>query len=139
MGKYRVIKYNLETEKTTTVIENLEAGPDNLRFNEKGELWIGLPVYRDNFQELLLQTVWLRNLLCKLSSSLINKFLKSEYVGAMKVSREGKVLDYIKEKAEKYQFLSTAMEYEGNLYLGSFKFNAVGKIPIEGGKGKENN
>lgn len=36
MGKYRVIRYNLKTQKTKIVIENLEAGPDNLRFNKDG-------------------------------------------------------------------------------------------------------
>ena len=89
-------------------------------------------MFRDSFQEFLLQNSWARGILIKLSPSLLNDLAGSSYVGAIKINTRGEVLDYIKEDTSEYAYLSTAMEFKDNLYLASFAKPAIAILPLVG-------
>ena len=131
----RILRYYLKGDKAGTsdvLIDNLAGFPDNIRFNDKGELWIALFKVRDALFDHVLGTSYLRNLMGKLPLGLakwIGEFGKS--TGAMKIDSKGKILEYIEISTSVYRCVTTAVEFNSKLYIGSINHPDIGVVQLK--------
>lgn len=97
--RFRVLAYHLKGSKAGTfevMIDNLGGLPDNLRFNEQGELWIAFPLVRDAVFDYVLRTTFIRNLIGKIPWVLANLIgAIGKLTGGLKIDTNGKILEYI--------------------------------------------
>ncbi len=60
-----------KTGQSDVFIDNLPGVPDNIRFNDKEEMWIALPQLREKIFDYTFKSTFLRNLLGKLPRSIM--------------------------------------------------------------------
>jgi sugar lactone lactonase YvrE len=66
---FRISKYQLTGKNAgqfEVIIDGLPGSPDNIKFNSKGELWVGIPSFRDNLSDNLMQSLTFRKLIARL-------------------------------------------------------------------------
>lgn len=130
--KYRILRYWLKGEKRGQLevfIDNLPGHPDNLTFNGTDTFWVALYAPRNSLLDKLLPWPILRKGLKYIPSFLRPKPKAHGIV--LGLDLEGKVVANLQDKGRgAYSFITSAIEYQGNLYLGSFKEEAIGKIAL---------
>ncbi|KAL0374587.1 UNVERIFIED_CONTAM: protein STRICTOSIDINE SYNTHASE-LIKE 4 [Sesamum radiatum] len=132
--KYRCLKHWLKGDakgETEILIENLPGAPDNINLAPDGSFWIAL-----------LETI--PNRLKYVHRSRVFKYLirgipeiGTWVVGADKkamvvnVGSDGKIIRGFDDPTGKVMaFVTSALEFEGHLYLGSLHTDFVGKLPL---------
>ncbi|KAK4396831.1 protein STRICTOSIDINE SYNTHASE-LIKE 6 [Sesamum angolense] len=132
--KYRCLKYWLQGDvkgQTEILIDNLPGAPDNIKLAPDGSFWIAL-----------LETI--PNRLRYVYRSRAFKYLITAFpelgqwvVGANKkamvvnVGSDGKIIRGFDDPTGKVMaFVTSALEFEGHLYLGSLHTDFVGKLPL---------
>ncbi|KAI4335193.1 hypothetical protein L6164_013863 [Bauhinia variegata] len=132
--KYRCLMYWLKgvnKDKAEIFIENLPGGPDNINLAPDGSFWIALPqLISDGFE--FVHTSKIAKRLVASSPrlvKLVNGVFKSAKV--VKVATNGKIIRSLDDSDGKVMtFVTSALEFEGHLYLGSLNSNFVGKLPL---------
>jgi len=74
----RLGRYHLKGDKTgryEIVLDGLPGNPDNIKFNSEGHLWVPFPVFRTEFTEKLLSSLFVRKLLSWVPESLMKLFI----------------------------------------------------------------
>ena len=83
----KISKYYLSGElkgQKRLLIGNLPGSPDNLKLNDRGQLWVALPVFLTETTHRLSQNMMLRNFLSKIPEYVkVNYLLKSPYAGGV--------------------------------------------------------
>lgn len=132
MWKYRVRRYWLKGNKkgqTDVFIDNLPGLPDNITSNGKGIFWLALlhgPEGRKSIDKLLPRP-FLRKLLLRLPDFIKPEPKRTGYVLGLNLN--GKVVCNLQDSnGEKYAEISSVIEREGILYLGSISESAIGCI-----------
>ncbi|XP_059633269.1 protein STRICTOSIDINE SYNTHASE-LIKE 4-like [Cornus florida] len=133
--KFRCLKYWLDEEnrgKTEIFIDNLPGGPDNINLAPDGTFWIALlQLTRRNFEFVHGS---------KLSKHLLATFPKlyervnglGEKAMVVKVDSNGRILKKLDDpNGEVMSFVTSAVEFEDHLYLGSLNTNFIGKLPLK--------
>ncbi|AEP29619.1 SMP-30/gluconolactonase/LRE family protein [Brumicola nitratireducens] len=123
-GRAKVHRLWLKGEKAglrDIFIEQLPAMPDNLYFKD-GIFWISLITLRDPLVEGLAQNTFLRRIVGGLPKVLLKP--SSHYGFVIGVSPEGKVIQNL-QSAKGYQSITTAIEFEGYLFLGSLENSSI--------------
>ncbi|KAI5445605.1 protein STRICTOSIDINE SYNTHASE-LIKE 4 [Lathyrus oleraceus] len=118
--------------KTDIFIENLPGGPDNINLAPDGSFWIAL-IQQFSYERLrfvhtskvskhlVASFPWLFNL--------INGAVKSAMV--VNVGAEGNIIrNFGDNEGKVISFLTSAVEFEDHLYLGSLNTDFVGKFPL---------
>ncbi|NNF98316.1 MAG: hypothetical protein HKM93_02975 [Desulfobacteraceae bacterium] len=108
-------------------IENLPGLPDNVTSNEKGIFWLALLYGPDGRKSLdtLLPKPFLRKMLLRLPDLLKRDPKRVGYVIGLNLN--GKVVQNLQDpKGDKYAEISSVIEHEGSLYLGSISENSIG-------------
>ncbi|XP_074280788.1 uncharacterized protein LOC141605793 [Silene latifolia] len=132
--KCRCLKYWLDSELEGTAevfIENLPGGPDNINLAPDGSFWISLIPLSPKGFEFLYTSKIARHVMATFPriADTLEAFNKRATV--VKVSENGKILaKYDDPNGKVLNFVTSAFEYQGHLYLGSLKSNFVGKLPI---------
>jgi sugar lactone lactonase YvrE len=131
---YRVSRYWFRGPKARQVdvfIENLPGFPDNITFNGEDTYWVALaggPKSRAALDPLLPQP-FLRKVLWRLP-----EFLSPEPTGQgyiLGLDLEGNIIHNLQDPTgEVYPCTTSAIEYNGMLYLGSYCTDGVGHIPM---------
>ncbi len=123
-GRARVHRLWLQGEKAglqDMFLEQLPAMPDNL-FYKDGIFWISLITLRDPLVEGLAQNTFLRRVVGGLPKALLKP--SSHYGFVIGVTPEGRVIHNF-QSAKGYLSITTAIEFEGYLFLGSLENNSI--------------
>ncbi|PIN25465.1 putative alkaloid synthase/Surface mucin Hemomucin [Handroanthus impetiginosus] len=132
--KYRCLKYWLKGDLKGQIeifINNLPGAPDNINLAPDGSFWIALIEIFPSKMRFLYTS--------KASRYLIRAFPKlSQWVTAahkkamvVNVGSDGKMIRGFDDPAGKVMgFVTSALEFEGHLYLGTLYNDFIGKLPL---------
>uniref|UniRef100_A0A803M8N4 Strictosidine synthase conserved region domain-containing protein n=2 Tax=Chenopodium quinoa TaxID=63459 RepID=A0A803M8N4_CHEQI len=132
--KSRCLKHWLQGDlqgKTEIFIDNLPGAPDNINLAPDGSFWIALIELSNKEMKFVHTSKIVKHLLATFPKLI--KFVQASHNKAtvMKVSEDGKILKRFDDaEGTVVSFVTSAVEYEGNLYLGSLNSNFVGKLSL---------
>ncbi|AES65563.1 putative strictosidine synthase transcription factor WD40-like family [Medicago truncatula] len=133
--KFRCLKYwlkGINKGKTEIFIENLPAGPDNINLAPDGSFWIALIQITSEKTGFVHTSKVFKHLIALFPRlfNLISSATKSAMV--VKVDIEGNIIKKFGDDNGKIiDFVTSAIEFEDHLYLGSIKCDFVGKFPLQ--------
>jgi sugar lactone lactonase YvrE len=113
-------------------VDNLPGFPDNITARPNGGFWIALPVTRSAQYDWLLPRPWAR----KMISRLPLKAPLPLFAFVIGVNPEGKVDRSLQATAPPrgrppYAFITSAIERDGFIYLGSVQADTVGRVELK--------
>ncbi|XP_043720325.1 protein STRICTOSIDINE SYNTHASE-LIKE 4-like [Telopea speciosissima] len=134
--KFRCLKHWLKGElsgKTEIFIESLPDAPDNINLAPDGSFWIALIELRTNTWLDFVHT-------SKLAKHLVANFPKlvdllngaKRKAMAVNVGTNGEIIRKFDDPDGKVMsFVTSVLEFEGHLYLGSMNSNFIGKLQLK--------
>lgn len=132
---YRVLRYWLTGPKAgtlDTLVDNLPGFPDNITYApQRGIFWVALFAPRNAALDALAPYPFLRRLLWRLPQTLQPQAAPvARLVG---VTPDGTVTHYLERHGpEAYAPITSVLEHQGSLYLGSLMADAVGVMEAPG-------
>ncbi|CAL9068597.1 unnamed protein product [Musa banksii] len=132
--RFRCLKHWLKGKKTgetEVFIDNLPGGPDNIKLAPDGSFWIAVLQLRSKGMDLLHRSPTAKTVVAAFPK--VVKVLQAMGRGAMvvNVGSDGKIRRMLDDSDGKVMsFVTSAMEFQGYLYLGSLHSNFVGKLNI---------
>ncbi len=129
-GKSKIHRLWLKGEKAGVrdiFIENLPAMPDNVFFKD-GIFWVSLVALRDPLVEGFAQKPLLRRIIGGLPKGLLKA--TSHYGFVVGISPDGEVLHNL-QSSDGYQGITTAIEFENHLLLGSLDNDSIGIVRLK--------
>jgi len=131
--RYRVRRYWLEGEREGEVdvlAENLPGFPDNITFNGGDRFWVALYAPRNPMLDALLPRPQLRKIAYRLPEFL--QPLPAHHGYVLALNTEGELLADLQDVGEgAFAPITSALEHEETLYLGSLSAPAMGRVPLE--------
>ncbi|XP_058213477.1 protein STRICTOSIDINE SYNTHASE-LIKE 4-like [Rhododendron vialii] len=134
--KFRCLKYWLSGEgigKTEIFVDNLPGGPDNIKLAPDGSFWIALVQLTSGGLEYVHTSKALKHLVAtfpKLLERVKGMHTKATVVN---VATDGKIIrSFDDPDGDVMSFVTSALEFEDHLYLGSLNSNFIGKLPLNG-------
>jgi sugar lactone lactonase YvrE len=132
-GEYRVWRYWLKGPRAggrEVFVENLPGFPDNITFNGRDTFWLALVTPRNALLDKLLPRPFLRKAVVRLPSFL--QPAPERYGFVLGLSPEGRVTRNLQDPSGRhYAMVSSAIERDGALYLGSLYEDSVGRVPLD--------
>ncbi len=126
-GGYCVTRYWLRGPRAgsyDTLIDNLPGFPDNMALGSDGLIWVSLPTTRNPLLDRLLPLPGaLRQLVWLLPSWTQPK--PSPTVWVLGVSFDGEIVHDLQMPGEQYSMVTSVIERDGRLYLGSLHERAL--------------
>ncbi|XP_010261823.1 PREDICTED: protein STRICTOSIDINE SYNTHASE-LIKE 4-like isoform X2 [Nelumbo nucifera] len=134
--KFRCLKHWLKGEmkgKTEIFVDKLPGGPDNINLAPDGSFWIAVLELRNNpVLELINKSKLAKRFVAnfpKLKSNIIASIMRKATV--MNVGIDGNVIKMLDDSSgEVMSFVTSAMEFEKQLYVGSLSSNFIGKLKL---------
>jgi sugar lactone lactonase YvrE len=130
---YSIHRYWLAGPKAGTsdiFIENLPGFPDNISSNGKGKFWLALFTTRNDMLDALQKYPKIKSLLGKLPTSLWSKSKRYGFVVAL--DEQGKITGTLQDPTGEHLYdITSAQEYGGYLYIGSFHADRIGRLKVE--------
>ncbi|RVX05508.1 Protein strictosidine synthase-like 4 [Vitis vinifera] len=132
---WKCLKYWLKGERkgrTETFIDNLPNGPDNINLAPDGSFWIALIKLASDGFEFVHASKALKHFVATFPKlfQLVNG--SNEKATVVKVAADGKIVDKFDDPNGKVMsFVTSALEFEDHLYLGSLNTNFIGKLPLK--------
>jgi sugar lactone lactonase YvrE len=131
-GKYRVLRVWLTAERrgqSEIFIDNLPGFPDNISANGGDGFWLALVTPRNRLLDALLPRPFLRKVILRLPDFL--QPAPKRYGFVLGLDRNGRVTRNLQDPSGKsFALISSVLEHEGKLYLGSIGEEAVGRLTI---------
>ncbi|MEQ9735937.1 MAG: SMP-30/gluconolactonase/LRE family protein [Algiphilus sp.] len=131
--RYRIQRYWLKGDRAGEIepfAENLPGFPDNVTFNGEDRFWVALYAPRNPVLDALLPRPALRKIAYRLPEALQPLPAKHAYVLAF--DPQGQLLvDLQAVGADAFAPITSALEHDGMLYLGSLSAPAMGRIALE--------
>jgi len=128
-GSYRVRRYWVTGAKagtSDTFIANLPGFPDNIYANGKGVFWIAMYTVRNKNADRIAKKPYLRKVIWRLRFFLVPR--PKRYGLVLGLDETGKVIHNLQDKKGGYAHITSAVEQNGMLYLGSLSEMAIGRI-----------
>ncbi|XP_058108638.1 protein STRICTOSIDINE SYNTHASE-LIKE 4-like isoform X2 [Magnolia sinica] len=132
--RFRCLKYWLKGElegKREPFIENLPGAPDNINLAPDGSFWIALLELRSTALDFVYRSSMAKHVVAtfpKLMDMITPVKRKATVVN---VGPDGKIRKmYDDWDGKVMSFVTSALEFNGHLYLGSLQTNFVGKLPL---------
>ncbi len=118
-------------KKGTTELFNdqLPGFPDNVTYN-KGIFWVAIPTQRVVGIEPLFERPFLRSILLRLPESVRNAVLPKRYAMLLGFNEAGKVIYNLQDPNGKYDYITSVLNVENTLYIGSLKEPTLGIYPL---------
>lgn len=113
----------------SVVLDSILGYPDNMKITKSGDLWIGIPSFRDHVTDLLDGSVLVRKILLNLRvpTWLFMGAANMKYSGGIKVNpKAGKIIDYFFGKTDSINFVTSIQENNGKVYLASLFHGKIG-------------
>ncbi|KAK9210029.1 hypothetical protein WN944_002398 [Citrus x changshan-huyou] len=115
-------------------IENFPGGPANIPLAPDGSFWISLIKMNPSAVETVHSSKNRKQLLEE-HPELINQLMstgKGAAAKVVKVSANGSIIrEFNDPNAKNISFVTSALEFHGNLYLASINSNFIGKLPLK--------
>ncbi|KAF8388714.1 hypothetical protein HHK36_025394 [Tetracentron sinense] len=133
--KFRCLKYWLRGEmegKTEVFIDNLPGAPDNINLAPDGSFWIALVQLTSNGLEFVHTSKAAKHLVATFPKPI--EIVKGMHKKAMfvKVAANGKIIIKFKDpNGTVMSFVTSVLEFEEHLYLGSLNSNFIGKLQLK--------
>ena len=129
----KINKYWLKGTKTgqTEIFNNeLPCFPDNITYNGNGTFWLSFPNRRigDDFESVY-EKPYLRKILRKLPSALTAQE-PPPFGMIIGLNESGEVTHNYQDTTGTFHDLTSVVEIDGDLYLGSLKMSSVGKFEL---------
>ncbi|MCD7453084.1 hypothetical protein HAX54_019592 [Datura stramonium] len=132
--RFRCLKYWLKDEikeQAEIFINNLPGAPDNIKLAPDGSFWIALVQLTApglNFIHTSRASKHLLATFPKLMNWVIGGYYKAMVVN---VAADGKITKGFDDPTGKVMsFVTSALEYENHLYVGSLNCDFIGKLPL---------
>jgi sugar lactone lactonase YvrE len=126
---FRIRRYWLAGERagqSDFFAENLPGYPDNLTATPDGRYWVALPSVRNPDYERLLPRPWLRKVMVRLQRP-----MPLALPMVVEMDGEGRILRSLQAAGPgRYAVITSAVEREGYLYLGSIAEPTVGRLAL---------
>ncbi|CAL9126074.1 unnamed protein product [Musa textilis] len=132
--RFRCLKHWLKGKKTgetEVFIDNLPGGPDNIKLAPDGSFWIAVLQLRSKGMDLLHRSPTAKTVVAAFPK--VVNALQPSGSGAMvvNVGSDGKIRRVLDDSDGKVMsFVTSAMEFQGYLYMGSLQSNFIGKLNI---------
>lgn len=132
--KFRCLKYWLKEEikgQTEIFVDNLTALPDNIKLAPDGSFWIALVEFTARGLNFVHSSRASKHLLATFPN-LMNLVLGAYHTAmVVNVAADGKIIKGFDDPTGKVMsFVTSVLEYEGHLYLGSLNCDFIGKLPL---------
>ncbi|KAL4178938.1 hypothetical protein AMTRI_Chr13g117650 [Amborella trichopoda] len=131
--KFRCLKHWLNEDIPTEVfVENLPGGPDNINLAEDGSFWIALLELRSYGTDTIHRSKVAKHIIATFPW-LCDWFVDlKKRASVVKVGADGSISHIFNDQTGKViTFVTSALEFDGNLYLGSLNTNFVGKLQLD--------
>jgi sugar lactone lactonase YvrE len=128
-GEYRIHRYWLKGPKAGTsdvFIENLPGFPDNIAANGKGTFWLALYTVRNPAADALANKPFIRKVVWRLP-----EFLQpgpKPYGFVLGLDESGKVIHNLQDPQGRYSPVTSVVERDGVLWLGSLSAPSLARI-----------
>ncbi|XP_072971668.1 protein STRICTOSIDINE SYNTHASE-LIKE 4-like isoform X2 [Typha angustifolia] len=132
--RFRCLKYWLKGDQQGEVevfIDNLPGGPDNINLAPDGSFWIALLQLRSTRLDLIYRSSIAKRIIASFPTLLA--ISKPTVKGAMviKVATDGRITQMLDDSSGRVMsFVTSAMEFRGNLYLGNLAMDFIGKVAL---------
>ena len=126
-------KYWLKGPKAGTIEifnDRLPGFPDNVTFN-KGIFWVAIPTQRVINIEPLFEYPFIRSMILRLPEAVRNAVLPPRYAMLLGFNEEGKVIYNLQDPGGKYDYITSVLQIENQLYLGSLKEPTFGIYSLD--------
>jgi len=131
-GKYRVLRVWLKGERagqSEIFIDNLPGFPDNISANGRDGFWLALVTPRNRLLDALLPRPFLRKVVLRLPQFM--QPAPKRYAFVLGLDKNGRVTHNLQDPSGKsFALVSSVLEHQGKLYLGSIGEEAVGRLPV---------
>ncbi|MED6200378.1 hypothetical protein PIB30_084467 [Stylosanthes scabra] len=132
--KSRVLRYWLYGEKkgkTDIFIENLPGGPDNINLAPDGSFWIALLQLSGEGLDFVHKYKVIKHLLATFPRLYDMVHGATKKATIVNVGTDGNIITMFSDNSGKViNFVTSAIEFEGHVYLGSLNSNFVGKLAL---------
>lgn len=133
--KFRCLKYWLKEEKRGKVeifIDNLPGSPDNIKLAPDGSFWVAVLQFTSSRMKFIHSSKTIKHILATFPKlyEQIRAVDRSSMV--INVGSDGKIIKMFDDPNGKVvSFVTSVLEFEGNLYLGSLKNDFIGKLSLK--------
>ncbi len=137
MMTYRILRIGISAHNkgdASVFVENLPGFPNNIRKSQasKNSYWLALSAPRNPDVENLQTNPYLRRMLLRLPTNVLPAHKAVKYGFVVKLGSEGNIVSSIQDASGLNAFmLTSATEYQGQLYLGSIMDTAIKQIPLK--------
>lgn len=126
-------KYWIKGTKKGTVelfTNKLPGFPDNITF-EKGVFWVAIPSQRPVEFEKMYEYPFLRSIIFRLPEAIKNAVIPNRYAMLLGYNTGGEVIYNLQDPNGKYDYITSVLQVDNKLYLGSLKEPYVGIYTLE--------
>ncbi len=131
-GKYRVLRVWLtgaRAGQSEILIDNLPGFPDNISANGRDGFWLALVTPRNRLLDALLPRPFLRKVVLRLPQFM--QPAPKRYAFVLGLDQNGRITHNLQDPSGKsFALISSVLEHEGKLYLGSIGEESVGRLPV---------
>ncbi|KAL5728571.1 hypothetical protein ACHQM5_001640 [Ranunculus cassubicifolius] len=133
--KYQCKKHFLKGDKkgiTEILVENLPGAPDNIKVAPDGTFWIALLDMRLSGMNFVHRSSIAKHLLARFPKLIVRALQTYKKAMVVNVGSDGNIIRKFDDSTgEVVAFVTSVLEFEDHIYLGSLKNNFVGKLPLK--------
>ncbi len=130
--RFRITRYWLKGDragKSEVFVDNLPGFPDNITSNGRGTFWLAIFTVRNDDADWLSPRPFVKEMLSKLPQFLWPQ--PQPYAFVIKLDEQGNIVDSFQDPTGKRLFaVTSAVEHDGALYLGSLINDRIGKYKL---------
>lgn len=129
---FSLSKYWIKGPKSGTLEvfnDRLPGFPDNVTYNN-GIFWVAIPTQRVVEIEPLFEYPFIRSVILRLPAAVRNAVLPPRYAMLLGFNEEGEVIYNLQDPGGKYDYVTSVLQIENQLYLGSLKEPTLGIHPL---------
>jgi len=130
INKYRI--KGAKKGQKEILVDALPGFPDNITYNDAGIFWIAMPEIRPGKAvESLYTKPFLRKILMRLPEFIINLTVPPKKAMIIGIDENGKVVHNLQDDSGKLFSITSALQVDDHLYLGSLKMTSLAKFSLK--------
>jgi len=114
------------------LVDALPGFPDNITYNDAGIFWVAIPEIRPGKAvESLYTKLFLRKMLMRLPEFIINQTVPPKKAMVIGIDENGKVIHNLQDDSGKLFSITSALQVDDHLYLGSLRMTSLAKFKLK--------
>lgn len=114
------------------LVDALPGFPDNITYNDAGIFWVAIPEIRPGKAiESLYTKPFLRKMLMRLPEFIINQTIPPKKAMVIGIDENGKVIHNLQDDSGKLFSITSALQVDDYLYLGSLRMTSLAKFKLK--------